>query len=741
MSFDTTINKVQYDGNDATTVFSFPYLFQANGDLAVIHTNSDGVDTTLVLDTNYSVSGAENPNGGSVTYPISGPPLATGETLTIIREMDITQETDLSNHGAFFLEALENAMDKVTMVSQQLKEMYDRTVKVDITDTDDPPSVTDYNTALATVQALENAFDNLVVQNHSAVATAAQTDFTMPGAWPDLDATSNVTVYDDGLKINRDDYTVTAPDQVVFDTGRTNGHTIIFELHEALSSDDLDAVLRNHQHWNSIDNGGARVAQGVDYTLVKDAYSEGKVDGFFGMATGTAVTAGILTQKTNSALSRTGFSVHFSGVTLTGTGILYLRHRISSEDAKQFKNRFASFVCKILHDVGSVIDYTVFVRKADSIDDFSAVTEISNSGALSKASGANLNLNYENINMGDCSNGVEIEIKIEAGAITTKNFEITELQLEDSKFSTTFDLKSVASSQGQHENFIINGCARVFERPTNYTLVKDTYDFGVIDRFEGMATGTLVTAGVLTKNTSSSLTRTGNSIHFDGVTLTGTGIIYLRHRIEAQSAKQLKNQFASFSAKVLHDVGSAINYTVFLRKADAADNFGATTEIANSGALSVASGANANLKFVGVPMGDCSNGIEIEIKIECGAITTKDFEMGELQFELGNKATEFQRRSYGVESELCQRFFEKGQTLDSRFGSAGVTNEVWHPFKTRKRTGPTMTGTYTTGGGSNVTTNQLLSSSNWGWQSEWAPTAADTDAQPFVNPWYADAEF
>lgn len=252
MSLSTEENKKQYDGNDSTTIFPFPYLFQANTDLTVIHTSSSGEDTILVLDTDYSVSGADNPAGGSVTYPIAGTPLETGEKITIAREMEVNQETDLSNHGAFFLVAIENALDKLAMIAQQLKEMYDRTVKVDITDTDDPPSVTEYNSALATVQALEAAFDNLVVQNHSALATASQTVFTMPGAWPDLDATSNVTVYDDGLKIDRDDYSVTADDEITFDTGRAEFSTIIFELHEALSSDDLDAAILDATSFNVV---------------------------------------------------------------------------------------------------------------------------------------------------------------------------------------------------------------------------------------------------------------------------------------------------------------------------------------------------------------------------------------------------------------------------------------------------------------------------------------------------------
>ena len=83
MTIATDNNLNQYDGNDATTVF--PYTYKINDDvhLVVVLTDTDGNDTTLVLDTDYTVSGVGEASGGNVTYPISGDPLATGEKLTI----------------------------------------------------------------------------------------------------------------------------------------------------------------------------------------------------------------------------------------------------------------------------------------------------------------------------------------------------------------------------------------------------------------------------------------------------------------------------------------------------------------------------------------------------------------------------------------------------------------------------------------------------------------------------------
>jgi hypothetical protein len=216
----------------------------------------------------------------------------------------------------------------------------------------------------------------------------------------------------------------------------------------------------------------------------------------------------------------------------------------------------------------------------------------------------------------------------------------------------------------QSRNAIINGDCRVNQRVTAYTLVKDAYtwdadDLYGPDRHEGMATGTAVSAGTWGQSTTCVAGNSGYGFKFAGVTLTDTGILYHRHRIEAKDAARFKNMTASFSCKVYHDVGSNINYTLYVRKANSADNFAAVTAISNSGAISVPTATATTLKYEAVAMGDCSNGIEIEIKIECGAVTTKNFEHAELQLELGSVATAFEYRSFQRELLDCMRYFEK----------------------------------------------------------------------------------
>lgn len=126
-----------FDGNDSTTVFPFTFkVFQA-ADLGVILTDISEIESTLVLDADYSVSlnaDQEASPGGSVTYPIAGSPLATGEKLTLLNAVDFLQGTDLQNGGAWNPETVENAMDRLTMLAQRLDEENDRGLRVPVSD-------------------------------------------------------------------------------------------------------------------------------------------------------------------------------------------------------------------------------------------------------------------------------------------------------------------------------------------------------------------------------------------------------------------------------------------------------------------------------------------------------------------------------------------------------------------------------------------------------------------------------
>jgi hypothetical protein len=118
-----------FDGNDVTTSFPFTFKTFEKADVKVIYTDVDEIESVLVLDSDYTVTLNLDQNaspGGSISYST----LATGEKLTILGDVEYTQETDIQNQGGFYPEVFENALDKITMLIQQVKEISDRAVVV-----------------------------------------------------------------------------------------------------------------------------------------------------------------------------------------------------------------------------------------------------------------------------------------------------------------------------------------------------------------------------------------------------------------------------------------------------------------------------------------------------------------------------------------------------------------------------------------------------------------------------------
>ncbi|EEW1799929.1 right-handed parallel beta-helix repeat-containing protein [Escherichia coli] len=121
MTVSTVVDHNDYTGNGVTT--SFPYTFRIfkKTDLTVSVVDLSENITVMVLDTDYTVTNAGGYNGGNVVLTT---PLDSGWQISIARELEPTQETDLRNQGKFFAEVHEDAFDKLTMLIQQAYSAY-----------------------------------------------------------------------------------------------------------------------------------------------------------------------------------------------------------------------------------------------------------------------------------------------------------------------------------------------------------------------------------------------------------------------------------------------------------------------------------------------------------------------------------------------------------------------------------------------------------------------------------------
>lgn len=163
MTISTTTSRITYNGNGVTTVFSIPFRFLANGDLVVVEVSAAGVETTKTLTTHYTLTGAGDDAGGSVTMLVAP---ANGTRLIIYRDTDIVQETDYISGDPFPAETHERALDRLTMIAQEIGSDADRAIKVPVGDS---------SSLSTTLPAAANRLDKFLVFDASTGETELST--------------------------------------------------------------------------------------------------------------------------------------------------------------------------------------------------------------------------------------------------------------------------------------------------------------------------------------------------------------------------------------------------------------------------------------------------------------------------------------------------------------------------------------------------------------------------------------
>jgi hypothetical protein len=123
MTVSASTSRADYTGNGTTTVFSVPFYFLDNTHLLVYKTTVAGVTSTMALTTDYTVTGAGSPSGGSITMAVAP---SSGETIAILRNVPLDQTTNYVANDPFPAESHESALDKLTMIAQQLYEKVNR---------------------------------------------------------------------------------------------------------------------------------------------------------------------------------------------------------------------------------------------------------------------------------------------------------------------------------------------------------------------------------------------------------------------------------------------------------------------------------------------------------------------------------------------------------------------------------------------------------------------------------------
>jgi len=282
-----------------------------------------------VLTTDYTVAGV-GAASGSVTLTA---PLASGERLTVVRDVPFTQLADYVNNDAFPAESHEDALDLLTMQTQQLKERVDSALTL-------PPTVTGASGELPSPEPNKligwneagNALQNMDATTRATIVAfgtsradtftgnGTQTQFALtanPGALANLDVSIGGVVQTPGVNYTFSGTTLT------FSTAPPLGVGILVRYFLALPQGVTDSAASTFLQAGA--GAVTRTVQGKlrDVVSVKDCGAVGD-----GVADDTAAMQAA--HNTGRLVYYPAGTYKFTAITISAGGIIGEGHSVTN---------------------------------------------------------------------------------------------------------------------------------------------------------------------------------------------------------------------------------------------------------------------------------------------------------------------------------------------------------------------------------------------------------------------------
>ncbi len=121
-----------WQGDNSTTKFDFDFLVENQSQLLVFVTAADKTVRQLTYETDYTITGFGNNNGGYITYPINeeNDKLQNDETITLQLVLPITQQSEYGTSSELNPKDIEHSLDYLTRIAQIQNRQLERSVKV-----------------------------------------------------------------------------------------------------------------------------------------------------------------------------------------------------------------------------------------------------------------------------------------------------------------------------------------------------------------------------------------------------------------------------------------------------------------------------------------------------------------------------------------------------------------------------------------------------------------------------------
>ena len=282
-----------------------------------------------------------------------------------------------------------------------------------------------------------------------------------------------------------------------------------------------------------------------------------------------------------------------------------------------------------------------------------------------------------------------------------------------------------------HRNLIINGAMLISQRGSSQASITSSGYYN-IDRFRtALNTGTVTTSQSTDVPTGEGFSKSFKvDVTTADTTLSGTNFLHVQQPIEGQNLQMLSYGTSGAKTITLSFFVKSNKTGIYCISLEKTDNtrYDYTAEYtissantwekkiitivpdsniqASGGAIDNDNGKGFNLKFVLAAGGDRDNGVNntwnsstpthsTPNQVNLLDSTSNEFFLTGVQLEVGDTATSFEHRSYGIEYDLCRRYYERwygGSSFHSfLIGMAYQTTQGFGPFNFYpKRDVPTL---------------------------------------------------
>jgi hypothetical protein len=186
----------------------------------------------------------------------------------------------------------------------------------------------------------------------------------------------------------------------------------------------------------------------------------------------------------------------------------------------------------------------------------------------------------------------------------------------------------------------------------------------------------------------------------------GTNRWVVGTQLETIAVKRMLGQTVTFSCKLRKGAALTSNINVTVATSSTEARFGSPIDwtgsdlVVTNASLNTSTFTTFTITF-SVPSSSAALGFKVEFSATQTGATNAYFDVTDVQLEIGAKATPFERRHYGFELSLCQRYCQvlqnSGNLANGAWGSLYLTTagRVWYKLFTQMRATPTLTATST----------------------------------------------